>query len=304
MQDQRPLPPGWAAFTSPSGHPYFHNSTTGESTWHHPSYAVPHPPSGGYPPSAPPLPPSTAPQTYPASSATSAPVPTGYPGSSTSKPNQYPSGYPNSVSSAGVTSTAIGKYVYNQPVEYKLKEKLWSLSGDSFSVTQVSTGATAFKIKGTVLGFNDKKKILDPSGAPIYTMVESLLSLRGRMQISDSSTKEALVTLRKKGFIPMMGTGKILIWKGGTDEGEPWMQIKGDFLRKNFDFKEKATGRTLASVRRKSLTLSNILSEKDTYIIRVEAGVDTALFVFLVISIDEMYRDDGNRTGLESRLGL
>ncbi len=194
--------------------------------------------------------------------------------------------------------------MYNQVMEYKLKEKMWSMSGDSFSVKQVSTGAAAFKIKGTVMGFNDKKKILDLNGTPIYTMVESILSLRGRMQISDSNTKTPVVTLRKKGFIPMMGTSTVLIWKGSTDEGEPWIQIKGDFLRKNFDFKEKASGRTLASVRRKSMTLANILAEKDSYVIRVEQGVDCALMVFLVVAIDEQYRDDGNRTGLESRLGF
>lgn len=80
-----------------------------------------------------------------------------------------------------------------------------------------------------------------------------------------------------------VGTSTVQVWRGASDDGDCWISAKGDYLRKNFDIKEKASGRTLASVRRKSMNLSNLLLEKDTYIIRCEPGVDTALMVFLVI---------------------
>ena len=96
----------------------------------------------------------------------------------------------------------------------------------------------------------------------------------------------------------MFGTKTIQAWAGSLDEGAPYLEVKGDFLRKDFSVTEKATGRKLAQIKRKSLNLSNLLFEKDTYVIRVEPGVDTALLVFFVIAADEQYRDDGNRQGL------
>lgn len=98
----------------------------------------------------------------------------------------------------------------------------------------------------------------------------------------------------------MLGTSTIQAWRGASDEGEPHLECKGDFLRKDFAIRESRTGRALATVKRKSFTLSNILLEKDTYVIRIEAGTDAALLTFLVIAVDEQYRDDGTRRGFES----
>lgn len=285
------LPPGWMCYQSPQGHPYYFHVATNTTQWHHPSHPSP---------SAPP--PPTAPSGYPGGAHA---APSGYPGAGGGGHYAGASSSAAAPAAAAAASSSTGsRYVYNTAVEFKLKEKAFSMSGDGFSIKNTTTGAAAFKVKGTVISMSDKKKLVDATtGAAIYTMVESLLTLRGRMNIVDSKTKKPVVCLRKKGFIPMMGTGTVQIWRGGSDDGDPWLVCKGDYFRKNFDFKEKSSGRVLASVRRKSMNMANILLEKDTYIIRVEPGVDVALMVFLVIALDEQYRDDGNRTGLESRLG-
>lgn len=197
-----------------------------------------------------------------------------------------------------------GPYVYAQPTEYKLKENVWSFSGDSFKIKNTATGEAVFQVKGKALSLRDSKQLLDANGNAIYKLTESMMSLRGRMTITDATTGAAVVTLRKKSFIPMMGTSKIQIWKGASDDGDPWIQVKGDFFRKDFNFDEVASGKTVASVRRKSLTLENLLFEKDSYAIQVQPGLNCALMVLLVVALDEQYRDDGTRTGASSRLGL
>lgn len=159
-----------------------------------------------------------------------------------------------------------------------------------------------FKIKGNAFSFRDSKALYGIDGNAIYKMSESIISLRGRMQITDPDTKQPVLTLRKKGFIPMLGTSTIQAWRGASDEGEPDLECKGDFFRKDFAIRDKRSGRVLASVKRKSFTLSNILLEKDTYVIRIESGTDAALLTFLVIAVDEQYRDDGTRRGFESFL--
>lgn len=162
-------------------------------------------------------------------------------------------------------------------------------------IKRVDTGEAYFKVKGNALSFKDTKTLLDMNGTPIYKMSEALITLRGRMNIVDPGTKQPVMTLRKKGFIPGFGTSTIQAWAGGTDDGSPYLEIKGDFLRKCFSITEKGSGRLLASVTKKSFNLANILLEKDSYVIRVEPGVDTALLVFFVVAADEQYRDDGNR---------
>lgn len=196
------------------------------------------------------------------------------------------------------------QYSYPQAVEFKIKEKLFSLSGDSFKVQNTQDRSTPFQVRGKALSLKDSKSILDHDGNAIYTLSEEILTLRGRMRIVDAKSKQPVVTLRKKGFVPGFGTGTIQIWSGKTDDGDPWLTVKGDFFRKNFDFKDNSQGRVLASVKRKGLNFANIVMEKDTYIIRVEPGVDAALMVLLVVAIDEQYRDDGQRTGVESRLDM
>lgn len=194
------------------------------------------------------------------------------------------------------------RFVFPHPTEFKLQEKLFSLSGDSFSIKRVDTGESFFKVKGNALSLKDSKTLYDNQGNAIYKMVEALLTLRGRMQIIDVSTKAPIITLRKKGFFSGFGGGTIQAWAGDKDDGDPFLEIKGDFLKKDFRITDKSSGRVVAQVKRKSFTLANILMEKDTYIIRIEPGSNAALLVFFVVAVDEQYRDDGERKGFSQFL--
>lgn len=200
-----------------------------------------------------------------------------------------------------MTTKSTSRFVYDHATEFKLREKFWSLSGDSFSIKNLSNNASTFKVKGNAFSLKDSKQLCDSRNKPILKMTESLFTLRGRMHITDASTKRTVLTLRKKGFIPMTGTGTILAWKGGDDDGKPDIVCKGDFFRKDFVIKNKS-GKVLATIRRKSFNLSNILLEKDSYVVRIEPGVDAALMIFMVVAVDEQYRDDGERRGYSSFL--
>lgn len=184
-------------------------------------------------------------------------------------------------------------HTFSRPMTFVLKEKVLSLSGDSFSVKDGS-GKTHYKVEGKIVTLRDKKVLSDSHGHKLYRMKESLISLRSRQQILDAKTGRTVVTLRQKGFIPMLGTSTVLVWKGDSDSGEPWLSCKGNLLRKNFTIIDKRSGHEVCSVQRKGFNLKNILFEKDTYVAKVAAGVDSALMVFLVVAIDEVYRDDGD----------
>ncbi len=49
-------------------------------------------------------------------------------------------------------------YVAQRPTTLVLKEKVWSLSGDSFSVKDAATGQPVVKVAGKVLSLRDRKR--------------------------------------------------------------------------------------------------------------------------------------------------
>lgn len=181
--------------------------------------------------------------------------------------------------------------VFDEAVEFKLKEKVFSLSEDSFKIVRSDNGAELFSVKGNALSLRDSKKMYDAEGKALFKMTEALLTLRSRMFIEDQRTGEKY-TLRKKGYVPLLGTSTIHVWKGDSDDGEPWLEVKGDILRKSFSVNNRESGERVAKVKRKALNLRNMIMDKQTYYITVEPKQDAALLVFLVVAIDEQYRDD------------
>ncbi|RLO05663.1 hypothetical protein DYB28_001654 [Aphanomyces astaci] len=56
------------------------------------------------------------------------------------------------------------------PVTLLIKQKMWSFSGDDFTIKDIHTGTPYFKINGSALSLRQKKSLLDYSGAQeVYT---------------------------------------------------------------------------------------------------------------------------------------
>lgn len=148
--------------------------------------------------------------------------------------------------------TMSSNYVYSTPQEYKLKEKVMSISGVSFRIVNCGNGKTAFKVKGHALSLLSEKKYLrDANGNDLYRLSEAMISMRDRMFIEDSRSKKQVLNIRKKSVIPFMGTSTILCFHR-TNDKQPYLSIKGNLLRKAFSMTEVSSGRQVASVRRQS----------------------------------------------------
>lgn len=184
-------------------------------------------------------------------------------------------------------------YTFDQVTEFRIKEKIFSLSGDSFSIKRESDGEQLFKVKGNAFSIRDSKKLLTADGTELYKMTEKLLSFRDRMYIEDVSSGEKVLTVRKKSIIsvPIIGGRTLQVWKGGDDDGEPWLEIKGSVLRKNFKVSVVDGEQEAAVVSRKLFNLSTLL-DSDSYVVRINPGFDAALMLFLAIAVDEHYHDD------------
>ena len=180
-------------------------------------------------------------------------------------------------------------YTVEETTVYKMKEKLMSLSGDTFTVKDADDNE-AFIIDGTALSIREKKILSDIDGNPLYQINEELVnfSLREKQYICDPESGEKLFTLRQAGVIFDRNT--VNVFAGDDDDGNPVYTIAGGFLEKEFDIKDANTNEILGEIDRKRF--ENILTDKDTYAISVEAGQDAALIIAFAVAVDEIFRDD------------
>lgn len=183
-------------------------------------------------------------------------------------------------------------YQFNFVTEFAVKEKIFSLSGDSFDIVNVTTNETMFKVDGKLLSIRDSKKLLDAENHGIFKMTEKPLSIRDRMHIKDLRTGNKL-TMRKKSYIhmPVVGGRTVYVWDGEKDDGDPMLEIHGDLLRKDFVITDKLHNRDAAAVKRHFLNPTSLITGRDKYSVRVNPGYDTSLMIFLAISVDEYFHD-------------
>lgn len=179
-------------------------------------------------------------------------------------------------------------YIHNNVTEFKVREKIFSLSGDSFEIKD-QNGCTAFKVNGKVFTLRERKTLLDADGSTLYGMTENIISFRNRMHIFDGAGTK-IMTIRRKHIISLY-KGTVQIWNGPADEGKPAFEIVGSVIRKNFKIIDKQTGQEAANICKKWINFQNIVLNKDIYFVRVNPGYNTALMVFLAVAVDEQFHD-------------
>lgn len=182
------------------------------------------------------------------------------------------------------------RHVYNEVTEYKLREKIFSISGDTFTVKHVATGVDAFKIIGKPLSIREKKTMSEMNGTKLFRMKEKVISLRKSMCIEDANTGTTLYNLRRKNYIQLFKPA-VQVWQGSSSKADPIFEIQGNVLRKNFTINDKRSNCVAAKVTKKYLSPTNILTASDVYTVKVNPGHDTALMIFLAVAVDEAFHD-------------
>jgi len=187
---------------------------------------------------------------------------------------------------------ARGEHLFNTRQTFKVKEKIASLSGDSFDIKDAA-GSTRYKVDANFLTAHQRKRLIGASGEALLGLSQSQLSLRDRMTVTDSTGRPA-VTLLRRGFMPGAGHSTVFAWWGTkTDEVAPFLEIKAGLLK--WDFKLTEVGgekRPVATVKRDVATVKNFFTDRDDFTLWVEPNYDCAFLVMVVVVLDEMFSDD------------
>lgn len=134
----------------------------------------------------------------------------------------------------------MSSFFFTEVTEFKVRENLVSLSGDSFSIKNAATDETAFSVDGTLISPVESKKLLDAEGNPLYKMMEQVVSVRDKMYITDLRINKTVPTIRRKNVVSLP-KGTIQIWEGPSDDGGPGFEISGSIVRKDFTIEDNQT---------------------------------------------------------------
>ncbi|PHH77282.1 hypothetical protein CDD82_3577 [Ophiocordyceps australis] len=168
-----------------------------------------------------------------------------------------------------------------------IKEKFWSLSGDSFDI-KLANGNPIFKVHGKHLTIGGRKSVSDMNGRHLFDIVKEHLHLHETYVIEDPNGKKILEI--KNALLKVIGskaTAELTLSNGQTET----LTMSGNWLDTSADIICKSTGATAARIDRKLINARELFGSQQTYALVVAPGVDMALMAAMCIALDEKNND-------------
>jgi len=187
------------------------------------------------------------------------------------------------------------RFISDQQVTLKLKEKMFSWSGDDFKVKDAN-GQLWFSVDGSAMSMSSKAKLLDVDGNEVCNYRKKMLSLHATAYILAPGQTMVLATVKRRGMMSMDQSAEIYLHQppvhidNVTTEGMmPTITVEGDMIAKNFDFMVGVRDNPIkiGQVNRKF----NMMSERNTYFVTIGTNVDIAFLMIAAYAVDELFND-------------
>ena len=189
------------------------------------------------------------------------------------------------------------RYIKQEPMVLKLKEKYFCWSGDDATVKDLSKNVW-FKIDAETLSMSSKRTMMDAEGKIIAGYRKKLLSLYATAYITKEVEGKTLVyaTVKKESMMSFVASAEIFIHNPPmdldsvtTDGLAPQIRVEGDFMAKKYDFMmgSRDNPYKVAQVVRKWLTTY----ENNCYFINIGTNIDIAFICMAAMAIDELFTE-------------
>lgn len=205
------------------------------------------------------------------------------------------------------------QFVAKEPQTLVLREKVLSVSGDSFEI-KLANGETFLKVQGAWVSLSGRKKVEDAHGKHLFDIVKELLHIHSTYAIEDTHHKkicEVKSNLRCKyrllspktiqqSRLHMLYTLLTALVLGSkatasfTDSNGKavTLSMKGGWFDRTADIVDNKSGQTVARIDRKLLSGRDLVFGQQTYAVVVAPGVDAALIAALCICFDEKNNEE------------
>ncbi|KAK3326800.1 tubby C-terminal-like domain-containing protein [Apodospora peruviana] len=181
-----------------------------------------------------------------------------------------------------------GPYIARETVTLVLREKVMSLTGDSFEI-KMQNGQPLMRVEGKLMSISGRKSVTDLNGNHLFDLVKKHLHIHATFVAEDKSGKELLTV--KSGFT-LLGS-KATATFTSLNGVATTLKMKGNWFDSAAEIVDEATGAVVARIDRKLLSGRDILFGQQTYALTVAPNVDMALMVAMCIAMDEKNNESG-----------
>ncbi|KAL6704126.1 hypothetical protein ACN47E_008789 [Coniothyrium glycines] len=169
------------------------------------------------------------------------------------------------------------------PETLVLKEKVISLTGDSFSV-KLANGTPILQVEGKVMSISGRKKVTDMQGNHLFSIVKEHLHIHTTFAVEKASGEKVMEV---KSSFKLLGSKASATFTSQSGKAET-LVMRGNWFDTTADIVDEAQGGVVvARIDRKLLSGKDVFFGQQTYAVSVAPGVDMALVAALCIILDE-----------------
>ncbi|KAL5217123.1 hypothetical protein ABZP36_017807 [Zizania latifolia] len=170
--------------------------------------------------------------------------------------------------------------------------KTRSLSGNDFTVTDAATGAAVLRVDGVLFSLRRRCLLVDADRRPVLTVQESALVMNTRWKVfrgESTSRRDLLFTVVKPSAIQLRRSTNVSVFLASNDAEQACdFRVTGSYHDGACAVSLGDSDTVIAKIDRRFSVASALLG-KNAYSVTVNAGIDYAFVVALVVILDEMH---------------
>lgn len=147
-------------------------------------------------------------------------------------------------------------------VTLALKEKVFSLSGDDFTV-RTAEGLDVCKVKGKTFSIRDQKKFTDMEGNELFTLSNKMLAISKSFH---GTSPHGGADFEVSGKFKLMGSRSIVTFRNASDGKQIELEVKGDWFDRSAEI--TYNDRPVAAISRKFFNAREFFGDKQTVSLR------------------------------------
>ena len=180
-------------------------------------------------------------------------------------------------------------FIARQSEHIKLKERILSLSSDSFDIELYPSRQPILQVQGKAISFSGRKHVRDMAGNHLFDIRSEVFSFPKTYFCEDPQGRRFFDVKGKFSFGTSKAVGKFSYpdSQNGGQLRESSLMMKGDFFDREAVITDEATGQVVARIDRQFFNARQLFAGQQTYIVTVAPNVDMVLICAMCICLDE-----------------